>query len=247
MGGNLAQSCATCGTLLTEGAACAKCGRRDVVIVPAASALRFEVFAPSIIIDGTDPATGDAMIRVSDPGVSSEARRTEGGQVSLNVKGAVNVGRDGEPRALKTFRQKLQADGLVVTISKETDRDKWGEDAILSMGSQRYVVQVVTTPGAKKFWQQARTGSALTQVELQKAVEWLRSSVQAKVRDTSPAERPRTVILVDARHAGHLATPPILESYLSRFSSPAVEFGLAAVWVAGPTVPYCARLGEGTP
>jgi hypothetical protein len=237
----------TCGVQLTSGTPCATCHPQDVVVRPGPAVSRWEGFAPSIIIDGTDPATGDAMIRVNDPGVLSEARHTQDGQISLKVEGATNVGRDGEPRALKTFRQRLQADGLTVTISREPERDKWGEDATLLVGQRRYVMQVVTTPGAKKFWQQARTGSALTQVEVQKAVEWLRSSVEAKAKDTSPAERPRTVVLIDARHAGHLGTPPILESYLSRFSSPVVEFGFASVWVVGPTVPYSARLGEGSP
>jgi hypothetical protein len=248
LGGSLAQSCATCGTALTEAAACPACGRRDVVVVPTGPAvLRFEGFAPTVIIDGPDAATGDAVIKVSAPGAISETRLSKDGRVSLKVEGAGEIGRRGEPQALKPLRQKLQADGLVVTLSREAARDARGEDAILTAGNERYVVQFVTAPGAEKFWQDASAGSALTQVQIQGAVEWIRAALDKKVYGTRPAQWADTILALDARHSGVLATPPILESYLSRYSSPAVEFGFASVYVVGPTVPYCARLGGGTP
>jgi len=243
------QHCAACGAHLLETGACASCGRRDIVISPLASGgPRIETFAPSIIVAGPDQESGDHMIRVSDPDARSEARLNRAGQVSLNVEGADSVGRKGEARALKTLRQKLQHDGRTkVAISQKTARDELGEDAVLAVDEHRYVVQVVTAPSDERFWRAASTGSGRTQVETQRAVEWLRESVNAKAQKTSPAERPRTVILVDARHAGHLATPPILDSYITTFGSPTLEFGLASIWVVGPTVEYCARLGEGTP
>jgi len=219
-----------------------------VVTVPAGpAALRFEVFAPSIIIDGTDKATGDTVIKVSAPGATSEARLSHDGRVSLTVEGAGEVGTKGEPQALKTLRQKLQADGLAVTVSREAARDARGEDAILTVDDRRYVVQLATAPGADKFWQDASAGSALTQVQMHSAVGWIRAALSKKVYGTRPAQWADTILALDARHSGVLATPPILESYLSRYSSPAVEFGFASVYVVGPTVPYCARLGEGTP
>src|SRR5688572_29870176 len=131
MGGTLVQSCATCGTPLTEGAACATCGRRDVVVVPTGpAALRVEGVAPTIIIDGSDAATGDTGIKVSAPGATSEARLSKDGRVSLTVEGAGEVGKKGEPQALKTLRQKLQTDGLMVTVLRDAARDARGEDAI---------------------------------------------------------------------------------------------------------------------
>jgi hypothetical protein len=148
----LAQSCATCGTVLTEATACPACGRQDAVFKPAPlPPLRFKTFAPTIIIDGPDAATGDAVIKVSAPGATSETRLSKDGRVSLKVEGAGDIGRRGEPQALKTLRQKLQADGLMVTLSREAARDARGEDAILTAGNERYVVQFVTAPGADKF------------------------------------------------------------------------------------------------
>jgi hypothetical protein len=94
LGGGLAQSCATCGTVLTEAAACPACGRRDVVVVPTGPpAVRFERFSPTIIIDGPDAATGDAVIKVSAPGATSETRLSKEGLVSLKVQGAGEIGR----------------------------------------------------------------------------------------------------------------------------------------------------------
>jgi hypothetical protein len=210
-------------------------------------AVRFGRFSPTIIIDGPDAATGDAVIKVSAPGATSETRLSKEGLVSLKVQGAGEIGRRGESQALKTLRQKLQADGLAVTLSKDAARDARGEDAILTAGNERYVVQFVTAPGAEKFWQHASAGSALTQVQIQGAVDWIRTALDKKAYGTRPAQWTDTILALDARHSGVLATPPILENYLSRYSSPAVEFGFASVYVAGPTVPYCARLGEGTP
>jgi hypothetical protein len=134
-----------------------------------------------------------------------------------------------------------------VTVSKDPDRDAWGEDAILTVDGRRYVVQLATALGTGKFWQEASAGSALTQVQIQGAVEWMRAALGKKAYGTRPAQWADNVLALDARHSGVLATPPILESYLSRFSSPTVEFGFASVYVVGPTIPYCVRLGEGTP
>src|SRR3954470_3313880 len=98
-GGSLAKSCATCGAVLTEAAACTSCGRRDVAVVPTGPApLRFEGFAPTIIIDGPEAATGDAVIKVSAPGAKSETRLSKDGRVSLKVEGAGEIGRRGEPQ-----------------------------------------------------------------------------------------------------------------------------------------------------
>ena len=135
----------------------------------------------------------------------------------------------------------------MVTLSREAARDARGEDAILTVGNERYVVQFVTAPVADKFWQDASAGSALTQVQIQGAVEWIRAILHKKAFGTRPAQWADTILALDARHSGVLATPPILEGYLSRFSSPAVEFGFSSVHVVGPTAPYCARLGEGKP
>ncbi len=44
-----------------------------------------------------------------------------------------------------------------------------------------------------------------------------------------------------------LADGRVIDSYLARFGNPVDEFGFASVWVVGPTVPFCVRLGDGAP
>ena len=130
------QDCPTCGSPLTPGARCATCEPgRAVVLTAESGTFRWEGFPVSIVITGTDPATGDATIKVDAPGMRSEGRLSQEGQVSLAVEGAGEVGKAGEARAIKTLRQKLQADGL--TVSTHTGRDGHGEDGLLSVGDLR--------------------------------------------------------------------------------------------------------------
>ena len=68
--------------------------------------LSFEGFAPTIMIGGPETATGDAVIKVSAPGATSEPRLSKDDLVSLKVAGAGEIGGRGEPQALKTLRQK---------------------------------------------------------------------------------------------------------------------------------------------
>jgi hypothetical protein len=49
-------------------------------------------------------------------------------------------------------------------------------------------------------------------------VEWIRAALDKKAYGTRPAQWADTILALDARHSGVLATPPILESYLSRRS-----------------------------
>lgn len=238
--------CATCGTPLAAGARCATCEPGKALVLTAEpGTFRWEAFPVSIIVASTDPATGDARIRVEAPGMRSEGHLSPEGRVSLAVEGAGEIGKAGEARATKTLRHKLQADGL--TISTHTGRDGHGEDGLLSVGDVRYTLQLVTTPSVPAFWREAHVGSAMTQVETQQAVEWVRATLLGKAGSIPPAQRPHTVLAIDARHAGVLATTPILEAYANRFGAPAGEFGFASVWLVGPTVQHCARIGEGTP
>lgn len=58
---------------------------------------RVQTFAPSVIVAGSDPQTGDHTVRVADPsGVHSMASITDDGSVSLTVSGATGIGRPGE-------------------------------------------------------------------------------------------------------------------------------------------------------
>jgi len=240
--------CAMCGAELPHGVTpCPRCGcAAGTVVTPGPGEVRAQTYAPTKIQAGSDPATGDSMIMVDDPsGVRSEARRTAAGTVSLVVEGAANVGRGGEARLAETLRSKLQELGLKVSITSGADHR--GEDALMHLGADTLVLQMATTPSAPAFWREARRGSAVKQVEAQRAVQWLRTTIDDKALAIPPTQRTNTVLAVDARHAGVLATSPVLDEYMRQFGGPAEEYGFASVWVVGPTTPYCARIGKGVP
>jgi hypothetical protein len=161
--------------------------------------------------------------------------------VSLTVDGAGDAGKRGEPRARKTLRQKLEANGLGVVVAKEW-KDERGQDGVFTVAGQSFTVQFVTAPPETDLWQRARRGPVTRE---QGAVEWLRMAVQKKGRRFRSSEP--TILAVDAQHAGVLADETVLGQYVATYGSPALEFGFASVWVVGPTVQSCARIGEGIP
>lgn len=199
---------------------------------------------PATIIEGPDAATGDKRITVNSPGAKSESRLTDAGEMSVAVEG-VEAGRKSEPWAVKTLCAKLKQLGLAVT--RLPGEDHRGEDAVLKVGESTYVVQVTTTPSANAFWRDASASSAMRQVTIQQALEWLREAIDAKAQTIPLAQRGAMMLAIDARHAGLLAQEQVAARYITQFDPPALEYGFASVWVVGPTVKYCVRLGDGTP
>ena len=236
--------CSNCGDKLsTEAAVCPLCGAsRAIVVTPQPAVLRLQGHAPSIIIAGPDPQTGDAQIRVDSPGASSRTRLESTG-VRLEVKGVEAIGRGGERQLAKTLHTKLQQEGVAATIT--AGQDDRGEDAILRAKDRTLVLQAVTVPGIPEFWGEASKGIASRQVNFLAVVQCLRDAIKAKARKYSDSQRAKILLAIDARHAGMFATKPIVEEYLGRHASPAAEYGFASVWVVGPTAEHCARLGEG--
>ena len=145
----------------------------------------------------------------------------------------------------RTLRQRLEADGAAVSV--RVGEDQRGEDALLIIADKTFTLQIVTTPGDAVFWQQAKTRSAMSEVPTTEAVVWIRTRIEVKAQRIPPGQRSCTVLALDAQHAGVLADGRVIESYLARFGNPVHEFGFASVWVVGPTVPFCVRLGDGAP
>lgn len=240
------QHCRKCDERVDYKGICPACGTQAATVVNLRPAtLRMQTRNPSVIIAGPDAATGDYLVKVDDHNVHSESRLTTDGQVSLKVKGVDNVGRSGERRAVKTFRQMLQAAGKTVSIKPGDDAR--GEDAILICDTKRYTLQLVTTPSVPAFWREASVGPAMTRVQIEQAVGWIRSTIEAKAHRIPHLQRSNTVLTIDARHAGILTSPRILDAYVGKFTDPVNEFGFASVWVIGPAAQYCGRIGEGTP
>lgn len=194
------------------------------------------------VVDGADPATGDGAIAVSANGMRSTSRLNADGSASLEAAGNGSVGTLAEDRAIRTLGQRLEADGHIVSVDEgEDDR---GEDRKLTIDGVNFVVQIVTVPASSAFWQQARTGTASAVADKDASVDWLRQGIDVKARKTPPVQRPDTILALDAQHAGVLADDRVIGGYLKRFDAPKVEFGFAAVWIVGPTIERCARVGD---
>jgi len=240
------EECPRCGRPLKSlNGACEVCDApKKSVLSSGSGALKDTGFAPAIVMDGRDPLTGDLRISVSSPGGKSETRISTAGQMFVTVEGA-EAGKKSEPWAAKTLRTKLNEQGTNASLSSAPDNR--GEDRRLHVGDDTYVLQISTTPSARSFWRDASVSSVVTQVELQRGVEWLRGTIVTKADAIPPDQRASMVLLVDARHAGLLAREEVAALYTSQFGSPSAEYGFASVWVAGPLSKYCVRLGNGRP
>ena len=216
----------------------------NIVIVPLTGNLTLTGLGRvGSVADGVDPATGDRTINVNADEVRSKSRLKEDGSVSLEAEGSHAVRKRAQARAFRTLRQRLEADAHVVTVSVGKAKDDRGEDGILTVDGARYVLQHVTVPGLPTFWHQATAGVGRSDVDEAGAVAWMREAINAKGCHTSPRERPKTVLVLDAQHAGVLAFDRIISAYLKLYKDPKAEFGFADVWLVGPTVPRCVRVG----
>lgn len=202
-------------------------------------------YAPSIVIAGPDPQTGEEVIRVDDPsGVRSEARRSNDGGISLSVSGAAGIGRPGEGRAAHTFKAFLIRAGCRVEIRSGKDED--GVDRLLEIDGRNFILQLTVTPQDPVFWQQAKVSSATKQVSPPLAASWLRDAIVRK-RIVPKLQAIPVILAIDIRHAGPLANEELVEHYLTEYGAPVDEFGFASVWLIGPAVNYCYRVGHGLP
>jgi hypothetical protein len=203
-------------------------------------------------IDTALPIGMLAISRSTDDRIFRIQRQTHGGThsdawlsngtVTLSVSGASDVGRRGEPAALKTLLAALRAQGLSPTQS--TANDDRGEDAVIEIGHARYTVQFVTVPSDSSFWNRAARDSAETAVGTESALGWIREAALAKFHATSSKERPWTVLALDAHHAGVLASKQVSAAYLSRYPDPRLEFGFAATLLVGPDASSSTQIGS---
>jgi RNA polymerase subunit RPABC4/transcription elongation factor Spt4 len=204
----------------------------------------FQSFSPSIVITGPDAEKGGHVLKVADPGVQSETRKLSDGSITLDVVGATGIGRSGESRVALTLQESLVRTGHQVEI--HDGEDARGIDRAFVVNGERFVFQVTIAPQASDFWQQASRSSATTQVPPPHAAGWVREAVIAKA-DAPAIQNAPVLLAVDARHAGVVAMPDLIQEYLGSYGDPVTEFGFASVWIVGPTADYCARLGRGRP
>lgn len=239
-------SCARCGTLKTiSGSACSSCGSLDqtVSIELVGLVARCELGNLGTVAEERDASGARFRVRVQTPaGARSDALLVDG-VVTLNIHGPVEIGRKGEPRALDTLLCRLREDGHQPIL--ETGRDQLGEDGILLLQDQRLTLQVTLVPSCPKLWRDAIRDSAATSVPVADGAKWVRDAVVAKFTNTSPAARATTILVLDAGLAGILSAHEVVDAYLALHGDPHIEFGLASIWLVGPTPSTTAQLGTG--
>lgn len=165
------------------------------------------------------------------------------GIMSLNINGPTQTGRKGEGRAIDTLLSTLRQEGHQPVLDE--GQDERGEDGILLIQDERLTVQVVSVPSCSNLWRDANLGSATRSASVADAANWIRNALFAKFTNTSPAERGRTIVVLDAGLAGVLSAHEVVDAYLALYGDPHVEFGLASVWLVGPTPSTSTRLGIG--
>ena len=241
-----AQTCSVCGaSLVSQDPNCPQCGNRaHVIITPDPVAIRSLILPPSTVSDWYDPATGDGEITVNDPYVRSQTH-SDAGVVSLDVEGSASIGRSSERRVTEILHEAMSADRRGVVVTQGSD-DR-GEDGLLHIGSRTLTLQITAVPAEPHFWRAAHVSSATTEVQQPHAENWLHTAIVNKAARLSLEQRSSTVLAIDARHAGVLGTATLVDGDLATYGCPSREFGFASVWVVGPTVRYCRRLGSGSP
>ena len=204
---------------------------------------RGEVGNVGTVAEERDASGERFRIRTQTPGGARSRELLADGVVSLNIHGPTQTGRKGESRALDTLLSKLRQEGHQPVL--EAGRDERGEDGILLLQDERLTLQVVSVPSDPKLWRDANRGSATTSVPVADAAKWIRDAVFAKFTNTSPAERATTILVLDAGLAGVLSAHEVADAYLALYGDPHFEFGLASIWLVGPTPSTTTRLGTG--
>lgn len=190
-------------------------------------------------------ATGEHLqIRTRTPEGARSDEQLADGVLSLNIYGPTQAGSKGEPRAIGILLGRLRQEGHQVSLDPHWENER-GEDGILLFRNERLTLQVVTVPSIPVLWKNAKLGSAKTSVSVTDAANWIREAVVAKFTVTSPAECARTIIVLDAALAGILSAHEVVDTYLGLYEDPKIEFGLASIWLVGPTTSTTIRIGTG--
>jgi hypothetical protein len=241
-------TCARCGTVKTKsGSACSLCGSLDQSVTVELVGLESHCKEGNVgtVAEERDASGKQLQIRNQTPEGARSHEQLADGAVSLSIQGPTQTGRKGEARALDTFLNRLRQDGHEPVL--EAGRDDRGEDGILILQDGRLTLQVVTVPSSPKLWRDANRGTATTSVPVSDASEWIRHAVSAKSTNTSPAERASTIVVLDAGLAAVLSAHEVVDAYLALYGDPHLEFGLASIWLVGPTSSTTSRLGTGRP
>jgi hypothetical protein len=160
------------------------------------------------------------------------------GSYSAEFSGVLYKGKPAEPHARRILVDALQRAGQTANETDKKPIDADGEDGFVDIDGSEFVVQVVTMPADGTLWGEvARHGRAARAGQLSDAVALVRGAIEHKAH-----ARKNCVLVLDAANIGALPTPALVEAYMKAHGDPAAEFGLAQVWLVGPTPTSTFRL-----
>jgi len=171
-------------------------------------------------------------------GGRSLSKTNSTGDACVDLSGPLDVGRQNEPRVLKTLIQKLREGGAQVSrLEGAVDAD--GEDGRLKIDGRDTVVQVVSMPPNGPLWRDlVDRGKSSWSGSRDEVVQFIRKALDLK--------RPKaagSILVLDASHMGAPIGPRLVSAYLEQHGPPEAEFPFEAVWIVGPTVGSTIRLG----
>lgn len=149
--------------------------------------------------------------------------------VQLEMHGTAGLGRPGETRVIELLADMIRSEGRSVTVHPGADAD--GEDGIFHLDGARVLVQCVSAPLAQEFYRAAFAGSATTSGDLEVARGWVVGAIEQKAQRCSADAKAGTILGIDVRHVGVLASSVAINSALT---SKAAESGFLGVGLIGP-------------
>jgi hypothetical protein len=123
----------------------------------------------------------------------------------------------------------IRAEGRSVLV--ESGIDGAGEDGVFQLEGERVFVQCVSAPLAQDFYRAASAGSATTSGDLELARSWVTGAIDQKAQRYSADVKASTILGLDVRHVGVLASPVAINSNLTE---KAAASGFLGVGLIGP-------------
>jgi hypothetical protein len=196
-------------------------------------------------MEGQELATiidGPNRTEVNDfGGGKSRSTRNPEGEAIIETSGRLRRGKTNEKVVLRVLRLCLKRQtGSMPTFV--TASDERGEDARLQFQEgKEQVVQIVTAPPDAEYGAEIARGASKRAISVSEAATWVRSSIKHKANRIPADDRRRTILALDARHAGLLCDDDVLDEFEAS-GPPAASYGFDQIWLVGPIPARCRRL-----
>lgn len=191
-------------------------------------------YAPAVIVSGPN------LVSINDFVGRSECVELANGQFRLRVSEPPLRGTKNEPNVRTVLTDAIRAtDDEAATC--EVGKDDCGEDGVLLTRGERVPLQIITVPADSKIGHDASKGSLDITFDAAQGARWLLEAISRKANDLEPAAQSKTILALDARHAGLLAGAAIRVEFEKQAAGTPIG-GFRQIWVVGPTASVTKRL-----